>query len=162
MQATMDPTLMPRAQLEAEVIVLRRRDTVRGFQESALKRIVDIATQATETARGSLTRHGYALFTRKVVELSTRLINAVVNISEVAKDGVVDAARAMYRIAIDIANFIYDNFEMIISYSAMAVAACYVVGGIVVLGAAALVAVGILPAMPTGINWDLRDIGDWC
>lgn len=144
MQATMDPKMMPREALEAEVVTLRRRDALCGFQGDALRRIGDIAAQATATARDQLSAERFEAFKRKVVQLSTQLIDAVVNIADAGKDALVAAVRVMCRLAMDIANYIYDNFADIITIAALSLGVCMIVFDVVLLAGMALTHAGIL------------------
>lgn len=150
MQATMDPKTMPRADLEAEVVTLRRRDALCGFQGDALRRIGDIAAQATATATGQLSGDRLVQFRNRIVDLSRTAIDAIVRISDVGKDAVVAAAKAMCRLAMEIANYIYDHLGEIVAYAAIAVGVCLVVFDIVLLAGAALTYAGVVAAPVAG------------
>jgi len=133
MQAVMDPRQMPREALETEVTTLRRRDHLSRFQAEALQRISNIAVQATSQTPRHLTGSRLVAFKQKVVQLSKNLVDAVVNIAEVGKNSVISAVRAMCKLALDIANFIYDNFTEIIATAALSFGICVLVFDTVIL-----------------------------
>jgi len=149
-QSTMDPSTMPRAELEAEVVTLRRRDALSSFQADALRRIGDIATQATATAGEHLNGDRLVQFRNRIVQLSRSAIDAIVRISEAGKNSVVAAAKAMCKLAMDIANYIYDNLGAIFAYTGIAIGACLAVFDIILLGAVALTYAGIIDAPLAG------------
>lgn len=143
----LDPSLMSREQLETEVKEKRKRGSLDDFQRNALQQIQNISCQALSTPSAHISKEKFESFKRKIVDLSRHLMDAVVNISDIGKESIIGAARSMCRLALDIANYICDNFASIITNIGLSLGVCMIVFDVVLLAGLATSMVGIaIPA----------------